>query len=356
MIRTTRALRWGALLAASALALTACGSGGGDAGGTIRIAISSESIATQLVRMADTLRMFKKEGLDVELINSNGGAQAVTAMLSGNVQFASAGAPEVITSNAEGRDVKAVARLYSGLSGSVVLSKETADKLGVDTGAPLEERVKAPDIPIEERLKDLDGLNIAFASATSSLKSPVISSAESVGAKVNPVYMKQENMPSAMAAGAIDALQGSPPVSELGVLSAGGVMWIEGPTGQFPEEHTPTSSSTLMTTGEYLDKDPETVKKVARAIADTARLVVDEPDKAKADVRSRFSDVDAKIFDTVWESNKASFIQPRVTAEQFAHDITVLPKELSTKEVLALNPKDLIVPDEFNPTDPAPSS
>lgn len=354
MLRKTR---WGALLAASALALTACGSaGGGDAGGKIRIAISSESLATQLVRMADDLGMFKAEGLDVELINSNGGAQAVTAMLSGNVQFAAAGAPEVITSNAEGRDVKAIARLYSGLSGSVVLSKETAGRLGVRTDTPLEERLTAPDLPIEERLKDLDGLNLAFSSATSSLKSPVISSAEAVGATVNPVYMKQENMPAAMSAGAIDAFQASPPVSELGVLSAGGVMWVEGPTGQFPAEHTPTSSSTLMTTGEYVDKDPETVKKVAAAISKTAQLVVDEPDKAKENVRSRFSDVDAKIFDAAWEANKGSFLEPRVTADQFAHDITVLPKELSTKEVLALDPKDLIVPDEFNPTDPAPAS
>ena len=358
MFRSTRAARWGALLTASALALTACagGGGGGDTGGTIRIAISSESLATQLVRMAADLGMFKGEGLDVELVNSNGGAQAVTAMLSGNVQFAAAGAPEVITSNAEGRDVKAIARLYSGLSGSVVLSKETAQRLGVRTDTPLEERVKAPDIPIGERLKDLDGLNIAFASATSSLKSPVISSAESVGAKVNPVYMKQENMPAAMSAGAIDALQASPPVSELGVLSAGGVMWIEGPTGQFPAEHTPTSSSTLMTTGEYIGTAPETVKKVAAAISKTAQLVMDDPAKAKANVRGRYGDVDAKIFDAAWEANNASYTQPRVTAEQFAHDITVLPKELSTKEVLALDPKDLIVPDEFNPTDPAPKS
>jgi ABC-type nitrate/sulfonate/bicarbonate transport system substrate-binding protein len=353
-----RIVRWTALLAAVALTLTACGSdrGGGD-GGTIRIAVSSESLATQLVRMAADMGKFSDEGLDVEIITSNGGAQAVTAMLSGNVQFAAAGAPEVITTNAEGRrDVKALARLYSGLSGSVVLSKETAEKLGVKTDTPLEERVKAPDIPIEDRLKDLDGLDIAFASATSSLKSPVISSAEGVGATVKPVYMKQENMPAAMSSGAIDALQASPPVSELAVLQAGGVMWIEGPTGQFPAEHTPTSSSTLITTQDEIDKDPDTVRKVAAAITKTAQLVVDDPDGAKANVRKRFPDVDQKIFDAAWEANKGSFIQPRVTADQFAHDITVLPKELSTEQVEALDPKDLIVSDEFNPKDPAPKS
>jgi ABC-type nitrate/sulfonate/bicarbonate transport system substrate-binding protein len=274
-----RIVRWTALLAAVTLTLTACGSDrGGGGGGTIRIAVSSESLATQLVRLAADMGKFKDEGLDVELITSNGGAQAVTAMLSGNVQFAAAGAPEVITTNAEGRrDVKALARLYSGLSGSVVLSKETAEKLGVKTDTPLEERVKAPDIPIEDRLEDLDGLDIAFASATSSLKSPVISSAESVGATVKPVYMKQENMPAAMSSGAIDALQASPPVSELAVLQAGGVMWIEGPTGQFPAEHTPTSSSTLITTQDEIDKDPDTVRKVAAAITKTAQLVVDDP-------------------------------------------------------------------------------
>ena len=349
-----RKARLPALLAAAALAASACG--GADDGGRVKIAISSESLATQLVRMADDLGMFKAEGLSVELVNSNGGAQAVTAMLSGNVQFASAGAPEVITSNAEGRDVKAIARLYAGLSGSLVLSKKTADKLGVDTSAPMDERLTSPDLPIEERLKDLDGLNIAFSSATSSLKSPVISSAESVGAKVNPVYMKQESMPAALSAGAIDGYQASPPVSELGVSTAGGVMWVEGPTGQFPPDHTPVSSSTLMTTGKFVDSDPDTVKKVARAITKTAQYVVDNPDKAEANVRKRFPDVDEKIFDAAWQANKGSFIQPRVTAEQFEHDITVLPSELLTDDVKKLDPKTLIVPDEFNPTDPAPKS
>jgi ABC-type nitrate/sulfonate/bicarbonate transport system substrate-binding protein len=355
----SRIVRWGALLAAlvtAALTLTACGSDGGGEGGKIRIAISSDSLATQLVRMAADLGKFSDEGLDVELTTSNGGAQAVTAMLSGDVQFAAAGAPEVITTNAKGREVKALARLYSGLSGSVVLSKKTAEKLGVRTDTPLEERVKAPDMPIEERLKDLDGLDIAFASATSSLKSPVISSAESVGAKVAPVYMKQENMPAAMSTGAIDALQASPPVSELAVLSAGGVMWIEGPTGQFPADHTPTSSSTLITTQDEIDEDPDTVRKISAAITKTAQLVMDDPETAKADVRKRFADVDQKIFDVAWEANKGSYLQPRVTADQFAHDITVLPAELATDDVAALDPKNLIVPDEFNPKDPGPKS
>lgn len=352
MLRIARRI---ALLTAAALALTAFGSDGGG-GGTTRIAISSDSLATQLVRMAADLGKFADEGLDVELTTSNGGAQAVTAMLSGNVQFAAAGAPEVITTNAEGRKVRAVARLYAGLSGSVVLSKEAAAKLGVRTDAPLAERLKAPGLPIEERLKDLDGLGVAFSSAMSSLKPPVVSSAESVGATVEPVYLKQENMPAAMSAGAIDALQASPPVSELAVLQAGGVMWIEGPTGQFPAEHTPVSSSTLITTQEEIDQDPDTVRKIAATITKTAQLVADDPDAAKANVRTRFADVDQKIFDAAWEANKASFVQPRVTAEQFAHDISVLPAELAAPEAAALDPTDLVVPDEFNPRDPAPKS
>jgi ABC-type nitrate/sulfonate/bicarbonate transport system substrate-binding protein len=163
-------------------------------------------------------------------------------------------------------------------------------------------------------------------------------------------------MPAAMSADAIDALQASPPVSELAVLQAGGVMWIEGPSGQFPADYTPVSSSTLITTQDEIDKDPETVRKVSAAITKTAQLVMDEPDTAKADVRKRFADVDQKIFDAAWEANKASFVKPRVSADQFVHDITVLPEELATDDVKALDPKDLIVPDEFNPEDPSPKS
>lgn len=345
-------------LTAVCLVLSACSGDSGDSGGSdgggdvpaVTITISSESLATQLTRLAESQGFFEDAGVDVTLLNSNGGAQAVTAMLAGDAQFAQAGAPEIITANAEGQDILAVGNMYTGLSGSVVLSAEAAAAAGVEGGSE-DERLTSPDLSIEERLAALDGLNISFASATSSLLQPVIASAEAEGATVSPVYLSQASSPAALASGAVDGIMASPPVSELGVVEADGVMWISGPEGEFPEELTPTSSSTLMTTSGFLEENPEAVRLVSEALTLTAQFIADSPEEAKADVQSRFSDVPESVFDAVWEANYLAFTTPEVTAEDFAQDIEILPQESQTEEVQALNPEDLVVPAEFVPLD-----
>lgn len=222
-------------LAAVCLVISSCSgetgdSGGSDGGGdvpAVTITIRSESLATQLTRLAESQGFFEDAGVDVTLLNSNGGAQAVTAMLAGDAQFAQAGAPEIITANAEGQEILAVGNMYTGLSGSVVLSAEAAAAAGVEDLSE-DERLSSPDLPIQERLAALDGLNISFASATSSLLQPVLAATEQEGATVSPVYIQQSSSPAALASGAVDGIMASPPVSELGVVEADGVMWISG--------------------------------------------------------------------------------------------------------------------------------
>ena len=339
----------------AALALSACSDEPGESTGdgdvpAVTITVSSESLATQLTRLAESQGFFEDAGVDVTLLNSNGGAQAVTAMLAGDAQFAQAGAPEIITANAEGQDILAVGNMYTGLSGSVVLSADAAAAAGVEGGSEAE-RLVSPDLPIEERLAALDGLNISFASATSSLLQPVIASAEEEGATVNPVYLEQASSPAALSSGAVDGIMASPPVSELGVVEADGVMWISGPEGEFPEELTPTSSSTLMTTSDFLEENPEAVRLVSEALTRAAQFIADSPEEAEADVRSRFDNVEQAVFDAVWAANYLAFTTPEVTAEDFAHDIEILPQDSQTEEVQALNPEDLVVPAEFVPQD-----
>lgn len=358
--RIGKRLAGSGFLAVLCLVLSSCsGSSGGSSGSDdgdggrpeITITISSESLATQLTRLAESQGFFEDAGVDVTLLNSNGGAQAVTAMLAGDAQFAQAGAPEIITTNAEGQEILAVGNMYTGLSGSVVLSAEAAAAAGVEGDLSREERLASPDISIEDRLAALDGLNISFASATSSLLQPVVASAEEEGATVNPVYIQQSSSPAALSSGAVDAVMASPPVSELAVVEADGVMWISGPEGEFPEELTPTSSSTLMTTRDFLDENPDAVRMLAEALTMAAQFIADSPAEAEADVQSRFADVDQDVFDAVWAANYLAFTTPEVTADDFAHDIAILPEASRTDEVEALNPEDLVVPSEFVPQD-----
>ena len=83
--RGRRALALAALLGLPLLA--ACGSSD-DTGGrpSVTIAVSSTSLATQQLRLAEDLGFFDKHGVDVELVTSKGGAQADGAMISGQAQ------------------------------------------------------------------------------------------------------------------------------------------------------------------------------------------------------------------------------------------------------------------------------
>ena len=84
------------------------------------------------------------------------GNAAISAVVAGSAVFSGAGASEVLAARVRGVDIVIVANIYRGLSGSVVLAKSVAAKLGV-----------SPTAPVEQRLHALDGLAIASPSATS---------------------------------------------------------------------------------------------------------------------------------------------------------------------------------------------
>ena len=104
-----------ALLAgATALAMTACGDDAGSqaSGGANSITLSySQVVADELpFWIADEAGMFKAQGLDVKLTNLSS-SDGFPALISGQTQLASIGAPEMVAGAASGAQVSYLATL-----------------------------------------------------------------------------------------------------------------------------------------------------------------------------------------------------------------------------------------------------
>ena len=223
----------------------------------VTLAVSSNSLAYGGLNIATRARLFERHGIALKVVVMDSGNAAISAVLSGSIEFASAGPGEVIAVRLRGQKVVIINNVYRGLSGSLILAKSVADKLPAVASATL-----------EGKLKSLDGLAIATPSATSAYTHPYKSSAEAAGVKIRFVYMAQPAMAAALQAGAIQGLIAGAPFSVTAVTSGAGVLWISGPTGELPASALPASSACLETSEAYAAAHPDIIQKM-RAGFDT---------------------------------------------------------------------------------------
>jgi NitT/TauT family transport system substrate-binding protein len=87
--------------------------------------------------------IFAKEGMQVEVISTNGDGPDVDAVLSGSVPFAISTPNRLFTAFEQGRGLKAVALTVNRMSIECAMNKQVADKLGITEATPLEQKIKA---------------------------------------------------------------------------------------------------------------------------------------------------------------------------------------------------------------------
>ncbi len=93
---------------------------------------------------------FPKEGMDVEVIVTNGDGPDVDAVISGSVQFAVSTPNRLFTAFEQGKPLKAAMMLAKRMAIECAMNKSVADKLGI-----------TKDTPLEQRLKSMKGLTVA---------------------------------------------------------------------------------------------------------------------------------------------------------------------------------------------------
>ncbi len=271
----------------------------------LSIALSSFSIAQGLSFLAVDGGFFRRENLEVTLVDARTGAGAIQAALSGSVQFATGNVDSALNASAQGKMIYLPLRLYSGQPGYLVLSNKFAGASKVD-----------PKAPLMDRLKALKGATLASPSLGSTNTIFLKKAAETAGVNITVTYIASEAMVAALKTGNIDGMIVSSPYAEVSVAQGIGVIWVEGPRGEFPGTRADDFVIPLSVPEPTLTANPNVVERVIRAYLAAADFVKSKPNEARAAIRNRFASQDDALFALVWERNLPAFLNviPNVDA------------------------------------------
>ena len=244
----------------------------------ITMGLASTSFATAAPRVAKEMGLFQKHGIDPKFVVMDNANAATTALISKSVDAALSGPGEVVVAQARGQKIVVLANAYASMSGTLVLAKSVADKLGLGANAP-----------VGARLKALDGLLIGSTSATGVYTVAIKGAAQAAGANVRFTYMAQPAMSAALESGSIQGYIAGAPFWAAPVVRGLGVQWISGPKGELPSDHVPANSSNLQMMRAYAEANPGVVKSLTNAMSDFARDVTQRPAEVKAAVSQAVS-------------------------------------------------------------------
>ena len=316
-------------LAACALARRA----GAAEGTPITLAVSSGSLAYGGLRIAGKAGLFEKNGITPTITVMDSGSAAMTAVLSGSIEFCSASLGEVLAARVRGQKIVLVANVYRGLSGSLVLAKPVAEKLGVPASAPLEAKLKA-----------IGGLAIATPSATSSYTFPFRIAGQAAGALPHFVYMAQPAMVAALKTGAVQGIIAGAPFSTEVVASGVGVMWVNGPKKELPADVEPTSSAAVETSEAYAKSHPDVVARVRASFDALSRFIKEQPDEAERLLASAYPQLSAATISAIFHDDGPNWARPVMTVDDVRHEIMLQQKAGVLKGLENVDPASVLAP------------
>lgn len=203
----------------------------GYAAEKLKVVISSTSFAWLPLYVADGAGFFKKEGLDVDIVNVKDGAVVVTAILNGDADVAGVGGNSVFASRAAGQPVRLLSPMNTEYTSTIFGRKDVFAKLGIGPKSTLEEKIRA-----------LKGLKIGVISFNGGQHTMFrfLFAKYADGAEVDKVVEivpigDASNTLAAMRRGAIDVSAFSPPVAEKAVADGYGVILVDTIGGDVPE-------------------------------------------------------------------------------------------------------------------------
>jgi NitT/TauT family transport system substrate-binding protein len=100
---------------------------------------------------------FAKEGIDAEWVNVNSGTRQAASIMGGSADMTPMAFFHVIKARGEGADIVAIGDVFDVYGMTIVLSNEAIERKGIKL-----------DMPIDEKVKRLEGLKIGISSPGSS--------------------------------------------------------------------------------------------------------------------------------------------------------------------------------------------
>jgi ABC-type nitrate/sulfonate/bicarbonate transport system substrate-binding protein len=300
----------------------------------VSVGLASTSFATATPRIAKELGLFEKRGIEPKFVVLDSANAATAALIAKSVDTAVSGPGEIVAAQARGQKVLGIANTYVGFSGTVVLAKAAAGKLGI-----------SPTAPIAARLKALDGLIIASPSATGAYTVAVKGAATAAGANVRFTYMGQPAMLAALESGAIQGFVGGAPFWAAPVLKGSGVLWISGPKGELPPEFTPISLAHIQMLRSFADANPAVVKQFVEVLNDLTKAIDERPAQVKAAVAKLYPSLDAGTLDLLVAAESHAWRARPMSAKDMAHDIAFMKMSgTSIPQLDSLDPAAMVLP------------
>jgi ABC-type nitrate/sulfonate/bicarbonate transport system substrate-binding protein len=283
----------------------AAAAGGTKSLGTVTLAMGSKSASMALAFIASEDGLFAKNGLTVKSVYTGTGALATAALVSGSAQFALGGGQGFFTAEASGQKFYMLAKGESGLGTQLVLTPAAIKKTGLTSSSTTAEKVKA-----------LNGLTIASASASSSWTAQANKAADTQGATIKWTYVAETAMAAAIKAGNVDGLVAAPPWTTQVLANKTADLWLNGPDGTFPGGFAvPAYGDPLAaTTQAYATAHPDAVKAFTKSLLEASDLVNSDPAKAAGYVKQvAYSTMSQAEFQQVWASTLPLLHSPTLT-------------------------------------------
>ncbi|GAA3987527.1 ABC transporter substrate-binding protein [Streptomyces sp. NBC_01352] len=283
------------------LAGTACGSSddgssdaGASSGGTTTVKLGLIPIVDVApIYLGQKKGFYSKHGLKLSISIAQGGAAIVPGVTSGQFQFGFSNVTSLLVAQSTGVPVKAVA---NGIASTGVEGKDFS-ALMVKKGSP----IKSP--------KELEGKKVAINSLKNINETAVRESVRKAGGdpdKVNFVELAFDQMPAALDGGRIDAASVVEP-AQATVKSQGGTV-IATPIVDVAKD---TTVALYFTSAQYLQQNPDVVKKFKDATAESLAYAEAHPDEAR-EIITTYTKIPASVLTQVtlpkWpaEPNRAS--------------------------------------------------
>lgn len=247
------------LIVVALLAAVLAGAGPAPAAEEILLTQPVDSLTFFPIYVGRTLKYFEDEGIDLRVLSSAGGGPHIQAVLSGKAQFTASPGTYQINALKTGQKLVGVIDLLNRNIIGVVINKEVAARIGVTENAPF-----------EEKLKKLKGLTLGMTRAgalTDNMAHQLVKMAGyEAGKDVRIIGVGGASaIVPALENRKIDIMLISTPHPERAIGEGFGMWFVNNAKGENPRLRV-FMMSTLMTTPEYIEKHPQTVRKMVRAV------------------------------------------------------------------------------------------
>ncbi|UUZ76948.1 ABC transporter substrate-binding protein [Polaromonas sp. P1(28)-13] len=225
----------------------------------VTIALAGDGLHVSTIHIANLGGFFKEEGIELDLVDVNSGPRQVAAMMGGSADFAILGFIHTIKAYNEGGEILAVASLFDVLDTHIFLTNDALKKSGI-----------TPDMPIDEKVKRMQGLRIGISSPGSTTDTVVRTLFKARGMDPDKVVQLQplggsSNMLAAVEKNLTDGFAWSAPQPEIAELKGLGKIVINPLKGEVPEmKDVPYQS--LATSRQVYEKKPEETLRTLRAV------------------------------------------------------------------------------------------